>query len=210
MTCPPHILTFKTDLYQLCYSLAWRGIEAELLPLCLGGGLGGGDAAATGAPCMGVLAWSPLLQGILCGKFATADEVPRGRARTRLFANAGGAGSRPFGRHGEAGHEAALFAALDRIRAIAAGAGESMATLALAWVATRRGVTSVLMGARTPAQVERNLRCLDYVARFAAGNAATLRLMDQLTDATEQLRAGVFGGAANLDPYESSATSRIK
>lgn len=179
---------------QVCYNLAWRGVEETVLPLCRDGS-------------MGVLAWSPLLQGILSGKFATVTDVPGGRARTRLFSNAGPT-KRPFGRHGEAGHEEALFTALAQLRAVAERSGESLATLALAWVATRAGVTSILMGARNPAQVERNLNCLVHVAKFNAGNAATVAVMDELTAATDALYAAL--GSDNLDPYESGPTSRIK
>lgn len=70
---------------QICYSLLWRGIEGGVVDLCR-------------ANNIGILPWGPLTQGLLAGKFASADDVPPGRARTRLFSN-----KRPQQRHGEAG-----------------------------------------------------------------------------------------------------------
>jgi len=59
---------------QICYNLLWRGCElAGLLDTCKQNRIS-------------VLAWSPLQQGLLTGKFACASDVPGGRARTRLFA----------------------------------------------------------------------------------------------------------------------------
>ena len=211
---------------QLCYNLAWRGIEATVLPLCLSplpskeadvrnaatmrSAKQQSDPASNNVSAkkgMGILAWSPLLQGILTGKFASADDVPSGRARTRLFSNAGST-TRKFGRHGESGHEDSLFRTLKALRVIADTEHASLATLALAWVMSRQGVSSVLMGARSPDQVTRNLQCLDYVERFDAGNAAAVRVLAKLTAATESLLLEV--GTENLDPYESTATSRMQ
>ncbi|MHB9046056.1 MAG: aldo/keto reductase, partial [Pirellulales bacterium] len=55
---------------QLPYSLLTRAIEYEVLPRCRQRGVG-------------VLCYSPLLLGLLSGKYADADSVPDGRARTR-------------------------------------------------------------------------------------------------------------------------------
>ena len=120
---------------QVCYNLLWRGIETELVPLCIEHGIS-------------ILPWSPLQQGILTGKFETADTVPEGRQRTRLFS-----GKRPFARHGEAGQEDMVFAALDKLRKIAATIDAPMATASLAWVLGRPAVACVLMGARNAEQV---------------------------------------------------------
>ena len=79
---------------QLPYSLLWRAVEFDLMAACR-------------ERNMGILPYSPLQQGLLTGKFACADEVPEGRARTRHFS-----GDRPQTRHGEAGCEAETFAAI--------------------------------------------------------------------------------------------------
>ena len=62
----------KPATNQMPYSLLWRAIEYAIQPLCLARGIG-------------ILAYSPLAQGLLAGRFKSPEEVPDGRARTRLF-----------------------------------------------------------------------------------------------------------------------------
>jgi aryl-alcohol dehydrogenase-like predicted oxidoreductase len=128
---------------QLPYSLFWRVIEREIQPLCVEHGVG-------------IICYSPLAQGLLTGRYANADEVPPGLARTRLYA-----GTRPKAEHQEAGCEAETFAALAEIRQVAAEVGRPMAEAALAWVRQQPGVTSLLVGARTPEELSWNLPSLD-------------------------------------------------
>ncbi len=128
---------------QLPYSLAWRGIERAVLPLCRSNGIG-------------VICYSPLAQGVLTGRYTSADEMPEGLARTRLYS-----GTRPISEHGEAGCEQELFAAVAGIREIAGELGEPMAAVSLAWLRHQEGVTSLLVGARNAEEVCRNLPSLD-------------------------------------------------
>ena len=109
---------------QLAYSLLFRAIEFEILPLCVQEGIS-------------VLCYSPMLQGLLTGKFASADDVPLDRARTRHFSR-----EREHTRHGEPGAEAETFAAIAEIRRIAEGLGEPMARVALAWLLAQKGVAA--------------------------------------------------------------------
>jgi len=147
---------------QLCYSLLWRAIEHEVKPLCEENDVG-------------ILTYSPLAQGLLTGKFASAGDVPQGRARTRLFS-----GDRPQARHGEQGAEAETFAALDEIRRIAEEAGHSMAHVSLAWLLAQPGVTSVIVGGRNPAQAADNA---------AAGDVQLpADVLDRLAAATEPVK----------------------
>ena len=127
-------------LNELPYSLLSRGIEPALLPACAGSGLG-------------VLAYHPLAQGVLSGKFTTLDEVPPMRARTRHFR-----GDRPGSRHGGPGCEAELAAALGDLRRAAGEARLPLGDLAIAWAIANPAITSVLVGARNRAQLEANVR----------------------------------------------------
>jgi len=127
----------QTD--QLPYSLLWRAIEHEIQPLCVENNVG-------------LICYSPLAQGLLTGRYASAAEVPDGLARTRWYNS-----DRQYAEHGEPGCEAEVFAALDEVRRIADEVGESIATVALTWVRDRPGVTSVLVGARSPQELEWNL-----------------------------------------------------
>lgn len=146
---------------QLAYNLLWRAVEFEIVDAC----------AATG---LGILCYSPLAQALLTGRFKSAAEVPDGRNRTRLFKP-----NHELSRHGEGGHEELTFATIDRIRTIADGLGKPMGDVALAWLLHQRGVTSVIFGARTPAQVAANLPGAELkldTATLAALDAATLEL----------------------------------
>jgi L-glyceraldehyde 3-phosphate reductase len=53
-----------------------------------------------------------------------------------------------------------LLATLRRYHEMAQGRGETLAEMALAWILHQRGVTSVLIGASSTAQLEKNLRCV--------------------------------------------------
>jgi L-glyceraldehyde 3-phosphate reductase len=53
-----------------------------------------------------------------------------------------------------------LLATLRRYHEVAQGRGETLAEMALAWILHQRGVTSVLVGASSTAQLEKNLRCV--------------------------------------------------
>ena len=164
---------------QLPYSLLWRAIEYEILPLCRENGVS-------------VLCYSPLLMGLLTGKFRSPDEVPPGRARTRHFSS-----SRPLTRHGEPGQEELTFETLARIRAIADRLGVGMEHLALAWLLKQSGVASVLVGARNPAQIRENAR--------AAKVELADDVVEELNRVTEPLKEA-FG--ANPDMWQSESRYR--
>jgi aryl-alcohol dehydrogenase-like predicted oxidoreductase len=128
---------------QLPYNLLWRPVEHEILPLCREAGVG-------------VTAYSPLMQGLLTGKFATPESVPPRRARTRLFSC-----TRPCAEHGEAGCEQEAFAALTRVVGLARRMEVTPAELALAWLLHQDGVTAALVGVRNRDHVRRNLPAVD-------------------------------------------------
>ncbi len=152
----------RAESNQLPYSLLWRAIEFEIAPKCVAGEVG-------------ILSYSSLMQGLLTGKFKTADEVPEYRARTRHFS-----GDRPRARHGGPGCEQETFAAVERVRAIAGRAGRPMADVSIAWLLAQPGVTSVIVGVRNPEQAARNARAADLVLPPEA--------IDELTAATEPLK----------------------
>lgn len=164
---------------QLAYSLLFRAIESEILPAC-------------GKAGVGVLAYSPLAQGLLTGKFASAGEVGDERARTRFYGKA-----RPGTVHGETGHEAAVFAALSEIRGLCRELGEPMAEIALAWVLHQQGIAGVLAGARTPEQVQANVRAVEIRLPPEA--------LNRLNTATDALKEQM---GANADMWRGQ--SRIR
>jgi aryl-alcohol dehydrogenase-like predicted oxidoreductase len=164
---------------QLPYSLAWRGIERAVLPLCRANGIG-------------VICYSPLAQGILTGRYANADEVPPGLARTRHYSD-----DRPLSHHGEPGVEQELFSALAKIRTTAADLGEPMAAVALAWARQQAGVTSLLVGARNADELRRNLPSLELTL--------TDDVLRQLAFATEPVKEAL---GENLDMWYAPSRMR--
>ena len=53
-----------------------------------------------------------------------------------------------------------LLEKLRHYNEVAESRGETLAEMALAWILHQRGVTSVLVGASSTAQLEKNLRCV--------------------------------------------------
>ncbi len=138
-------------LHQLPYSLFWRAIEYDILP-------------ATSAMGLDVVAYSVLAQGLLTGRYGSSSEVPRSLHATRFYGD---------GPHGDTGAEAEIFAALPGLRALAAEAGVSLPDLAIRWALARPGVSVVLTGARTVAEIEANARALEVKVDPAVLAAAT-------------------------------------
>ena len=164
---------------QLPYSLLWRAIEYEIQQRCVAAG-------------MGILCYSPLAQGLLTGKFASAAEVPDGRARTRLFS-----GDRALARHGQAGREEEAFAAIARVHEISTAVGQPMAQVALAWLLHQPGVASVITGARRPEQIRET------------GRAAELGLSPQIVQALAEATAALKQ-SLGADPDMWQAESRFR
>ena len=165
---------------QVCYNLLCRAVETGIMPLCREHNIG-------------LIAYMALMQGLLTGKYATADDVPPFRARTRHFSR-----TRPGTRHGEEGAEAETFQALARIRRVAEGLGVSMAHLAVAWIIVRSGICCVLVGSRTPAQLDDNVA--------AAQLKLSPEVIAELDQATEVLRLKL---GPNADYWQGGEQTRV-
>jgi aryl-alcohol dehydrogenase-like predicted oxidoreductase len=137
------------------YSLLVREIEWEIVPAALDAGLG-------------LLPWSPLGGGWLSGKYRR-DQRPSGATRLGDDPNRG---MEAYDRRGTQ----RTWDIIDAVQKIAEQRGVSMAEIALAWVSDRPAVASTILGARTTAQLETNLRAADLhlsPAETAALNAAS-------------------------------------
>ena len=124
------------------YNLLERGIEIEVLPCCLEAGIA-------------ITPWSPLGGGWLTGKYR-ADTRPSGA--TRLGEDPDRGVEAYDRRNTEHTH-----AVLDVLRSIAARHDRPPAHVAIAWLLSRPGVASVLLGARGTGQLEDNLASADLV-----------------------------------------------
>ncbi|MEZ4701116.1 MAG: aldo/keto reductase [Rhodothermales bacterium] len=165
---------------QVAYSLLFRAPEYAIQPACLDAGVS-------------ILCYSPLLHGLLTGKFKNPADVPEDRARTRHFSS----GQWAQVRHGQRGFEDLLFNTIQDIRALAEEAGEPMADLALAWLLTRPGVASVIVGGRNPDQVRRNVRAAELALRPEVAQA-----LDDISNALKE--------AMGPNPDMWQATPRIR
>jgi aryl-alcohol dehydrogenase-like predicted oxidoreductase len=118
--------------HQAYYSLVGREFEWELMPLALDQGVG-------------TIVWSPLGWGRLTGKIRRSQPLP---AQSRLHATKDDAPPVP---------DDYLYDVVDALDAVAAECGRTVPQIALAWLLTRPTVSSVIMGARDPKQLEQNL-----------------------------------------------------
>ncbi len=118
---------------QSYYSLAGRELEREMIPLLEDQGLG-------------LLVWSPLAGGFLTGKFTRDTTDAEGRRASFDFP--------PIDKE-------RAFDTIDVMRKIAEEHDASIAQVAIAWVLSKRAVTSVIIGARKLSQLEDNLRSVD-------------------------------------------------
>ena len=123
------------------YNLLVRGIEWEIIPSCQDAGLG-------------LLPWSPLGGGWLTGKY-TRDAKPTGD--TRL----GDDPERGMEAYAPRSQQQRTWDVVDAVSGVAAARGVPMAQVALAWLLARPAVTSVILGARTTAQLDDNLGAVD-------------------------------------------------
>jgi aryl-alcohol dehydrogenase-like predicted oxidoreductase len=117
------------DSLQPPYSLFWRHVENDAMPYCL-------ENEIT------ILAYSPMAQGLLTGKFAKDHKFQKGdhRARNRLF---------------KPEHFQRVHQALDGLRPLAEKKNISLGQLALAWVISHAGACAIA-GARSSDQSVQN------------------------------------------------------
>ena len=115
------------------YSMLWRVIEEEVVPLCEREGIG-------------QIVWSPIAQGVLSGKYLPGEPPPTGSRATDEEGK----------RFVEWLLDDDLLQRVQRLRPLADEAGLSMAQLAIAWVLGNPNVSSAIVGATRPEQVVDN------------------------------------------------------
>ncbi len=118
------------------YSMLWRVIEQEVVPLSLREGIG-------------QIVWSPIAQGVLSGKYKAGKKPPVG-SRATDKKNGAEMISRWM-------REDVLKAVAD-LKPIADEVGLTLAQLAVAWVLQNKNVSSAIIGATKPAQVKENVK----------------------------------------------------
>ena len=130
-----HLERFAT--LQALYSLISRDLELELVPLSLDQDLG-------------ILPWSPLGGGFLTGKYRRGKPRPQGARRAEAA-----------GQFLQFDEEKG-FDVVDELEKIAAGHQATITQAALNYLLRKPGVTSVIIGAKTPEQLADNLKTTSW------------------------------------------------
>lgn len=170
----------KIAINQLAYNLISRAIELDVLPYCEKHGIG-------------TMGYMGLMQGILSGRWASFDEIPIKRRRTRHFDSS----KVPPSRTGEPGFESETSKVLQELRAISEETGYSMADLALKWVCANPNLTCNLAGASSPAQLTKNAKALSKELEAP--------LLQRLNEASTPLRDQMGN---HIDLFESVENDR--
>jgi aryl-alcohol dehydrogenase-like predicted oxidoreductase len=116
------------------YNLLWREDERELLPFCRAQGIG-------------LIPYSPMARGFLCGRARRLDATRTERAKTDDYT---------YKLYGRAPDEAVV----DRVAELAAARDLTPAQVALAWVLHQPGVTAPIIGATQPAHIDQAVAAL--------------------------------------------------
>jgi aryl-alcohol dehydrogenase-like predicted oxidoreductase len=124
--------TIRPVTQQIHYTLEAREAEYELLPLSVDQGIG-------------VSVWSPLAAGLLTGKHRRGRPAPEGSRQAQGW-------TEPPIRDPER-----LWSIVDVLVELAEGRGVPPAQVALAWLLGRPSVASLIVGARTPEQLQETL-----------------------------------------------------
>lgn len=181
---------------QYFYSLVSREVESEHLPLARDMGLG-------------MMPWSPLAYGLLTGKYdrATVEAGPARAGGLPSDAAAGDVradddkrldGANPFG---DTLFTERNWRIVDALRTVADAMGETPARVALAWVLSRPGVDTALMGVSRVSQLHDNIAATqlrlppDQLAALDAASTPEAAMIYGLftPQARQQL---VFGGSS--------------
>lgn len=129
----------RFDCVQPRYNLLFRDPENELLPLCRDQGLG-------------VIAYNPLAGGFLSGKYQAQQPPPAGTRFT-------------LGKTGDLYRDRywqqSQFEAVEHLRKVLKPGGPSLVQTAIAWVLAQPGITSAIVGASKPGQMDENLKAVD-------------------------------------------------
>lgn len=130
-------LKFQLISNQPQYSMLWRVIEAEVIPASAENG-------------MTQIVWSPLAQGVLTGKYLPGQPAP---ADSRAADPTAGGNMTKY-------LSDDLLAAVQKLKPLAEELGLTMAQFGLAWVLQNPNVSSAIIGASKPEQIEQNVKAV--------------------------------------------------
>ena len=162
----------RFETLQAYYSIAGRDLERELVPMLT-------------EEKLGLMVWSPLAGGLLSGKFGPGAPTPEGARRTAFDFP-------PV-------DTARAWACVAVMREVAAAHGVSVAQVALAWLLAKPQVMSIIIGAKTLAQLEDNLAAADL-----ALTAEELARLDEVSALPQEYPGWMLerqGGSRRPKPF---------
>lgn len=121
---------------QVPYSMLKRDIEKDIIPWCIENNVS-------------ILPYSPLQRGLLTGKFKKGHQYNKGD-------------SRQFTRYYKDSNIKKTNDLLDKLKPLASDKNATLSQLVLRWTMQMPGITTVLAGARNPAQIEENAGALNF------------------------------------------------
>ena len=154
------------------YNMVWRVIESEVVPVSEREGIG-------------QIVWSPLAGGILSGKYKPGQDLPEGsraadpKSKQAIADKVG---------------DQVLLERVQRLEPLAAEAGLTLAQLSLAWVLQNPNVSSAIIGASRPEQVEGNVK--------AAGVKLDADMLDRIDE--------VLGDSVQRDPALTKSPENVR
>ena len=119
---------------QAYYTIAGRDLEREIIPLLKSEGVG-------------LMVWSPLAGGLLSGKYGREQSAEEGSRRVTFD-------------FPPVNLERA-YPVIDSMRTIADARGCSVARIALAWLLHQPQVSTIIIGAKRPEQLDDNIEAVD-------------------------------------------------
>ncbi|GEL67345.1 aldo/keto reductase family protein [Marinilactibacillus psychrotolerans] len=141
---------------QPVYNLLQRYIEKEVLPVSESHG-------------MGQIVFSPLAQGVLTGKYKPNAEIPKDSR----------AANKEIGRFVDRYMDNETLEAVQKIDSIADQLDLSLVQLSLAWILRQPGVSSAIIGASKPSQIEENVQ--------ASGIKLSQDVLDEIDKVLEEI-----------------------
>jgi aryl-alcohol dehydrogenase-like predicted oxidoreductase len=144
--------TSKFVSLQAYYTVAGRDLERELIPLLKDQNVG-------------LMVWSPLAGGLLSGKYRRNGEGAEGARRASFDFP-------PINKE-------RAFDIIDVLEPMAKEKNATVAQLALAWLLHQPVITTVIIGANKPEQLEDNLKAIDV--KFTADELQKINEVSKLT-----------------------------
>ncbi|MDO6803128.1 aldo/keto reductase [Wenyingzhuangia sp. 1_MG-2023] len=121
-------------IHQSKYSMLERSVEPELLPTLLDEKIGS-------------IVFSPLAQGLLTDKYLKG--IPKGSRASK------------DNTYLQADEVPKTIETIQKLNKIAQNRGQKLSQMAISWILTQPAITTVLVGASSPLQLEENVKALD-------------------------------------------------